>query len=495
MSIRFEKPQFLLSRVFADGSTEELEVLPVQALAPDVGMDRRGALGAGVAISSVLGMLAGCGEPKRTAAPPPPPRPVPEPVVTGSTSGPLKAHKNAISGLTLAPDGKSLVTAAQNEDIKLWGFPSGEFRSPFTNLPATKNGFQTLLLTPDGKRLVTETHDLLSEIEVRSFPEGNSVATLNGHREPVQTLAASADSRILASGSADNTVRLWSLDTNRPLAMLEGHTGPVSGVQVSPMADTLYSGSADGSVRVWSIPDRRYLRTLQPSVAPVGALVLSPDGGTLAAGSRDGSVTLWSVPDGSLRTTTRYHTGPVHSIQISRDGDTVISGGDDGVRKWSISQRRIIDQTDDRFGAIRHILLSPDGLLLLIGTLLGIVILWDVVVWRLRTYFFDRNIAPTTVRGVAYNVFESGRLITYTLPCGSPIPQGATCTCNCVGGTQPVPRPVYQPPPSPPPIRTVPEPPSCACVGNVPAPQRICICNPVCTCVPVCTCLAVLGPG
>ena len=55
----------------------------------------------------------------------------------------------------------------------------------------------------------------------------------------------------------------------------------------------------------------------------------------------------------------------------------------------------------------------------------------------------------------------TGRTITYTLPCGSPIPAGAVCVCNCVAGSV------------------------CSCVGHT-----VCTCDTVCSCVGnrVCTC-------
>jgi WD40 repeat protein len=500
MSMDFQKPMFQLSRVFDDGSSEELEVVPVTSLDLGVSTDRRGALGAGVTISTLLAALTGCGEKRPPVVQtPPPPKP------TASTKGPLKAHRTAISGLTLAPDG-TLVTAGQDEGLKLWSFPSGEMRSPFNTKGLYKNGFQALLVTPDGKRLVTETHDLLADINVKSYPDGESVATLSGHKEPVQSLSVSGDSRTLASGSADRTARLWSLADAKPLATFEGHTGPVSGVQISPDGATLYSGSDDGSVRLWSIPDKKYMRSLQPAVPPVSDLVLSPDGRLLAAGSRDGTVNVWSVPDGTLRTTTKYHTGRVRSVQIEKDGDTVISGSEDGtIKRWSVKDKRVIDEIAENIGLISRILLSPDGLLLIIGSALGIVMIWDLLARKARSFLFDRLIAAADIQGITYSVYDSaiGRVITYTLPCGSPLPPGATCTCNCVAGKEPV---AYRPEPLRVPVQTTP---SCSCVSVcrcVPqsicscervcscVPQRICTCERVCTCVPQCICLAVRRP-
>jgi WD40 repeat protein len=463
---KLDRPQFQLSRVFSDGTREDLEIAPVTSLGLGVGMDRRGLLGVGVAVSSVLAGLAACG-PKRATIQ------VPSAPATGS-SGPLKAHKTSVSGLSLAPEGSTLVTAGQDDEIKVWGFPSGEYRSPFRMEGTSKNGFQALLLSPDGQKLVTETHDLLSEIDVKSFPGGETLATLTGHTEPVQSLSVSPDSRTLASGSADKTVRLWSLDDGRHLATFQGHTDGVTGVQISPDGEMLYSGSLDGSVRVWSVRQRRFLRRLEPGVSPISDVALSRDGQLLASGSRDGSVSLWSVPDGSLVNTAQRHSGNVRSVQFSRDGDTVISGSEDGtVRRWSVKDRSIFDEIHDQgIGAITRILPGPDGVLLLIGTALGILMLWDLLLRRACTFFFDPSIVDSTVRGATYSAYDSslGRIVSYTLPCGSPIPAGATCTCNCVPGLLT---------PEPPPERI------CTC-----NPQRICTCNPqqICTCNPQCYC-------
>jgi len=68
-------------------------------------------------------------------------------------------------------------------------------------------------------------------------------------------LALSADGRRAVSGSLDNTVRLWDVDTGQELQRFTGHTNVVSGVAFSPDGKLIVSGSADATVRLWRLPE------------------------------------------------------------------------------------------------------------------------------------------------------------------------------------------------------------------------------------------------
>jgi len=119
--------------------------------------------------------------------------------------------------------------------------------------------------------------------------------------------------------------------------------------------------------------------------------------------------------------------------------------------------------------SIHAMAVSADGRLLASGDNSGVVILWDLDPPRRRGFLFDPD--ASSVDGITYNVFDqvTGRTLTYTLPCGSPVPANAVCICNCVPGT-------YRAPPPP---------------AAMPVPSersgggRYCSCNKVCTCVPV----------
>lgn len=118
---------------------------------------------------------------------------------------------------------------------------------------------------------------------------------LVGHTESVTCIAISPDGQMLASGSWDTTVRLWSLPDGAPLKTLKGHTRQVNCLAFSPDGQVLASGDED-NMRLWRLPDGAPfgapLRMRGGGSRRVNRLAISPDGRMLASGSLGGTVRL-----------------------------------------------------------------------------------------------------------------------------------------------------------------------------------------------------------
>ena len=104
--------------------------------------------------------------------------------------------------------------------------------------------------------------------------------------------------KTLASGSDDNTIKLWNSQDGRLIRTLTGHTDRVYSVAFSPDGQTIASGSRDNTIKLWNSQDGRLIRTLTGHTDRVYSVAFSPDGQTIASGSTDKTIKLWNRKDG-----------------------------------------------------------------------------------------------------------------------------------------------------------------------------------------------------
>jgi len=239
----------------------------------------------------------------------------------------------------------------------------------------------SVVFSPDGTTLASGSRDdtvRLWDVKTRR-PIGEPLA---GHGGSVASVAFSPDGTTLASGSSDHTVRLWDVHTRRPTGeRLAGHTGNVESVAFSPDGTTLASAGLDKTIRLWDV------KTGQPIGEPLGghtdyveSVAFSPDG-TLASGSIDETIRLWDVQTRrQLGEPLTGHTKGVLSVAFSPDGTTVASGSaDDTVRLWDVQTLRPIgDPLAGHTGGVWSVVFSPDGTTLASGGRDQRVRLWDV---------------------------------------------------------------------------------------------------------------------
>lgn len=248
--------------------------------------------------------------------------------VTGRTQQRLENHEAGTFSAVFSPDGRRLAAVGDELEVRIMDLADGRIRP----LVGHESWVLSLAFSPDGRILASSSEDGAMHLwdlvtgRARHYHESPGLGSL--------AMAFSPDGKLLAAGSG-YAVRVWDVGTNDRFRTLLGHESWIFSVAFHPGGEIVASGSGDGSVRLWSLESGRVLHRLEAGGAKVFCVAFSPDGRTLASGSEDGRVSLWEVTTGRLNRRLRGHTSKVFSLAFHPEGRTLASSSGDGtVRIW-----------------------------------------------------------------------------------------------------------------------------------------------------------------
>lgn len=203
--------------------------------------------------------------------------------------------------------------------------------------------------------------------------------TLVGHSSWIMAVAISADNQTLVSGSMDDTIRVWNLQTGELLQTLVGHTKVINCLAISPDGQTLVSGSDDHSIRFWNLPTGKSLRILREHTRDVTSVSVSSNGEILASGSEDRTVRLWKLHTGEAIRTLSGIAGMVKTVTISLDGKTLASGGlDNQIKLWNLQTGTLLRTLTGHFNSVNAVAISPNNRILASGSKDKTVKVWNL---------------------------------------------------------------------------------------------------------------------
>jgi serine/threonine protein kinase len=279
----------------------------------------------------------------------------------------LDWHSRPINSVAFFPDGKSLASADELGNIAFWNL---QFQRPAACICSNRE-IWAIAIHPNGQIMISGED---KKVQVRRMPNlGAIVRTLrvdlstdDSHAGKVYALAFSTNGQLLASGSADQKVRIWNTENWSLVYTFDGHHQSVTSLGFLPNSEILVSTGADRSIRFWDTTKKqlikvmndvhqgtihqlavshRYiasasadhlikLQDLQTSQSQiltghrdtVLAVAISPNHQWLASGSIDRTIRIWHLPSGQLAQVITDFTSAVKTLAFSPDSAKLVGG-------------------------------------------------------------------------------------------------------------------------------------------------------------------------
>ena len=279
-----------------------------------------------------------------------------------------------VQSIAYSPNGK-LASGLYGGVIRLWDASSGALLQTIdghvgavrwlnsdgtVKLRAENYGWEVTSLTysADGKTLASGSTD--NTVKLWDAETGKLLRTFRGQKGIVLSVALAPNGKTLASGYY-KAIKLWDASSGKLLRTLEGHDDHVLSVSFASDGNTLASGSSDKTIKLWDVRSGEILRTLEAPIS-VESVAFSPDGAMLASGGWDNNAKLWNVSSGKLLRTLKGHTNWVKSVAFAPDGKTLASGGlDKTIKIWDAHSGELLRTIDSEIGVVENITFANDG--------------------------------------------------------------------------------------------------------------------------------------
>lgn len=336
-----------------------------------------------------------------------------------TTTGKELISDNDIFHVVLSPDGKQAALKKACGIIELMDM--GTFEKTMTD----KRDINQVLYSPDGKQAALVKYDhMIYLMDMVSFTVEKTLKNKND----IDYIFYSPDGKYFISCGQYCTFDIWEAHTCELL-----HSGKtkeiIRGVKISSdgrMIAFVFFGSI---VEIYSLPSGEFLRTINADVG-----------------------------DNMERTILFCHG---NKTLLSRE----VSSSYGVLGLYEVSTGNYVKKIGygDSMGTVSAVAISQTHDLFVVGTEYHQIQLYDSLTGGLINCLFDPAALYKEEKAVQYTIKDKkGQMITYTIPCGSSLPPGAICTCNCVSGTSPI-KPVE---------------------GGSEG-TTICTCNKICTCIPI----------
>lgn len=364
-------------------------------------------------------------------------------IESGAIIRTFRAHRSAVNDLLITPDGSRLISASGENNpesentIRIWDLSNGKCLHQKEH---KASAVRALTITPEGKRILygcgnhNPYADAHATLQVWDLQKRDALQwELADRHGPISTVAISGDGIWAASGeasiclpdpqdpgykngfkdlglldkrfqklpaggiknrAADNTLKLWDLDSGRLVRTIRRHGATVTDVAFSPDNRRIISCSLDKTIRVFDLASGKELKILIGHEGGVQCLAVLPDGKHVISAAKDQSLIIWDISEETLQSPgcgvplvrLNREVRDVTDLAISPDGGLLVTAHNTGeILMWRMdailasADRTAIHMHDDlrHNSVVSEILVSADGAQTITSACDGEIKIWS----------------------------------------------------------------------------------------------------------------------
>jgi len=198
-----------------------------------------------------------------------------------------------------------------------------------------------------------------NSIKIWDLISSKCVKTLNGHDNSIKSLARLNDN-VIASGSC-KCIKIWNISTGVCTKTLNGHTHFINSLII---LNDLYlaSGSGDQTIKIWDIVNGACVKTFVGHVDEVITVIRLNDS-ELVSGSEDESIKVWNIKTAVCLKTLNGHSHFVNSL-IKLDSNQIASGSaDKSIKIWDVQNGICIKTLLGHNNSVKNLIVINNSLI------------------------------------------------------------------------------------------------------------------------------------
>jgi len=210
-----------------------------------------------------------------------------------------------------------------------------------------EGGVNTMAVSQDGAILASGSDDHTVRLWTTTTDRCECIGVLIGHDDYVNCVLI--EETYVLSASADKTIRKWDMAMCSCVAVLKGHTAAVN--RIICTGEFIFSSSYDRTARCWDLDSGDCVKEYSAHRRSVYPLLFVPtpddetaesadegvNGDVLVTGSADGTAIAWSLETGEPLQTFKEHTGAITCMAVDQTGNILLTGATDStVRSWEL---------------------------------------------------------------------------------------------------------------------------------------------------------------